>query len=353
MNTRLQTVHARGQRFWLDNLSRDLVQSGTLNAMLSSHGIAGVTSNPSIFLKALQAGIGYAEDKAKLHAAGLDAEARYESLAIADIQAACDVMRSLFDASCGYDGWVSFEVSPALAHDAEGTCIAARRLSHAVNRPNLMIKVPATLAGTEALTTLIREGISVNVTLMFSMLHVRRIFDAYQSGIQQRQALGLPLTGVTAVASVFMSRVDTLVDSQLHAPELQGKAALALAKVAYAYYQTVFQSPDYMRLCELGATPQRLLWASTGTKNPRYPDTLYVDHLVGKDTINTLPPTVLAAFYDHGQASMSLTEAVDAADAHLDVLDALGLSLDVLGEQLQEEGLALFAEAYKDLLAVV
>lgn len=358
MNPLLE-LHALGQRIWLDNLSRTLLREGTLQKLIAEDGVAGVTSNPSIFFKAISESPYYRDEAAALRRdATLTPEQRYERLAVADIQAACDLLRPLFDATRGDDGYVSLEVSPALAHDAPGTIAAARRLKTAVSRENVLIKVPATPAGIAAIETLIGEGCSVNVTLMFSMAHVRNVAGAYRRGLDKWLAAGGDARRVKSVASLFLSRVDTLIDRKLEAAggeaaALRGKSGVALARLAYQEYKAAFKSSEFAQLAARGARAQFMLWASTGTKNPAYSDLLYVEPLIGPETINTLPDATLAAFRDHGRAAMTLERDLDQARQQFAALKALGIDMDHAGEELQVEGLKLFAQAFDQLLGLM
>ncbi|MEW9897288.1 transaldolase [Chitinivorax sp. PXF-14] len=355
--SRLIQIRNFGQRVWLDNLSRQLVAE-QLSNLVAEDGIAGVTSNPAIFYNAIAKDGRYQGDLARLKTENLSAEQRYEALVIPDIQAACDLMRTQYDATAKADGYVSFEVSPFLANDEAGTLVAARRLWQAVDRPNLMIKVPATAAGTAAFEQLIAEGLNVNITLMFSPRHVETIFDAYLRGLQRRVQQGLPVDHIKAVASVFMSRVDTLIDKKLDAIgsadalALRGKAAVAFARTAYHDYQTLFHGARFAELKAAGARPQCLLWASTGTKNAAYSDVLYIEELIGDETVNTAPDATLDAFRDHGQAAATLGQGLPQAEQTVAALAALGIDLNEVGEQLQQEGLKLFDDAFEKLLAL-
>lgn len=358
MNTLLATRQL-GQRLWLDNLSRTLLHDGTLQRLIADDGIAGLTSNPSIFQKAIESSPLYQDELHRLRASDLGAEARYEQLAIADIRAACDLFAPVYQRGTAADGLVSLEVSPALADDAAGTVAAARRLWAAVDRPNLMIKIPATPAGLRAIREVIAAGINVNVTLMFSQKHVHDVREAYIGGLHDRAAAGLDISGIRSVASVFLSRIDTLLDKRLAdigtpaALALQGKVAVANSKVAYVDQTMRYTQQDWLALAHLNAHPQYLLWASTGTKNAAYPDTLYVDSLIGPDTVNTLPDATLAAFRDHGTAALTLAEHCEDARATLAAVATLGIDLTAVGEQLQQEGLKLFADSFDKLLAQV
>ncbi len=351
----IQAARAAGQQIWLDNLSRALISSGEL-ARFIEMGVAGVTTNPAIFHKAIAEGQDYRPALAAMDAS-LGAEARYEGLVIEDVQRACDVIRPVFEASQGDAGYVSLEVSPALADDEAGTVAAARRLRAAVARDNLLVKIPATAAGVGAIETLTGEGVSINVTLMFSLAHVEAVAGAYQRGLEKLAAAGGDIARVRSVASVFLSRWDSLIDKQLDeigTPEalaLRGKAGVALARQAYQRYLARFHGAGFAALAAKGGRPQSMLWASTGTKNAAYPDLMYVEPLIGPETVNTLPDATLAAFIDHGQVSgNTVAQGADAAAAHIAALAALGLDLDVLGERLQQDGLAQFATAFDKLL---
>lgn len=354
MNPLLQ-VKAKGQQVWLDNLSRTLLEEGHLDRMIREDGLAGVTTNPAIFHKAIADGKYYAEDLARLRAEPLDAEARYEHLAIADVRRACDLLRPVWEDSDGDAGYVSLEVSPRLAHDAAGTVAAGKRLSAAIDRPNLLIKVPATLAGLDAIEELISCGISVNVTLMFSLGHVDAVASAYVRGVKRLISDGGDPRRVLSVASLFLSRVDTLVDKQLEALDgaalaLRGKSAVALAKLAYQRYLQRFHGEEFAALAAAGARPQFMLWASTSTKNPAYHDLLYVEPLIGPETVNTLPDATFLALRDHGHVEDTLSRDIQHAQAQFEALAAAGVDMSEVGEQLQQEGLAQFDTAFTALL---
>ena len=334
----LQEVKQLGQQIWLDNLSRSLVRSGTL-AKLQQSGVSGVTSNPAIFRQALAGDALYTAEIAQLKQQPLSAKARYETLAVADVQAACDVFAAQFAAE-GNSGLVSLECDPALSHDTEGTIAEARRLWNLIGRPNAMIKIPATDAGLAALPDLVADGININLTLLFSRAQTVRAYQAYQQGLAQRAGQAAP----QLVASFFISRIDTALDPQLP-PHLQGKTALALAQAAYRDWQKFFSQPS-------SAVPTaRLLWASTGVKNPAYPDTLYVDNLIAPHTVNTLPDAVLHAFTDHGRAADALSRPAAPAQPILDEVAALGIDLEALAAKLQQDGLAQFEQAFSQMLA--
>ncbi|SUA44204.1 transaldolase [Neisseria zoodegmatis] len=346
--TILSDVKALGQQIWLDNLSRSLVQSGELAEMLQQ-GVCGVTSNPAIFQKAFAGDALYTDEVAALKQQNLTPKQRYETLAIADVQAACDVCLPEFEKSGGKTGFVSLEVAPDLSHDAAGTVAEAKRLHAAINRPNVMIKVPTTDAGVAALEQLVSDGISINLTLLFSRKQTLKAYEAYVKGIEGRLKTGKPVNHIQVVASFFISRIDNALDATL--PEhLQGKTAIALAKAAYQDWQDFFGSEQFAALKAQGANPVQLLWASTGVKNPAYPDTLYVDSLIGPNTVNTVPDATLKAFIDHGTAKLTLTEGAAEAAAQLAEVEKLGIDVEALATRLQEDGLKQFEDAFEKLL---
>jgi transaldolase len=359
MENPLLTLHTLGQRVWLDNLSRTLIADGTLARLIAEDGLAGVTSNPTIFFKAISESAHYRDELAVLKRdATLTAERRYELMAVRDIQAACDLFHPLYVRTDGEDGYVSLEVSPALAYDAESTVQAGLRLKAEVNRPNLLIKVPATKPGLAAIEQLIGQGCSVNVTLMFSLDHVRSVSQAYMRGIEQWLGRsGADPRPVKSVASLFLSRVDTLVDKRLEAIggdalALSGRAGVALAKLAYEEYRQVFGGPLFAPLAAKGVRRQHLLWASTGTKNPAYSDVMYVEPIIGAETINTLPDATLDAFRDHGRAAPTLTEGLDDARRVFADLARHGILMGEVGEELQAHGVKLFQESFDQLLGI-
>lgn len=346
--TILSDVKALGQQIWLDNLSRSLVQSGELAEMLQK-GVCGVTSNPAIFQKAFAGDKLYADEIAALKQQNLTPKQRYETLAIADVQAACDVCLPEFEQSGGKTGFVSLEVAPDLSHDAAGTVAEAKRLHAAINRPNVMIKVPTTDAGVAALEQLVSDGISINLTLLFSRTQTLKAYEAYVKGIEGRLKAGKQVNHIQVVASFFISRIDNALDATL--PEhLQGKTAIALAKAAYQDWQDFFGGEKFAALKAQGANPVQLLWASTGVKNPAYPDTLYVDSLIGPNTVNTVPDATLKAFIDRGTAKPTLTEGTEEAAAQLAEVEKLGIDVEALATRLQEDGLKQFEEAFEKLL---
>ena len=356
-----------GQSPWLDYIQRSLIQSGELARMVRDDGIKGVTSNPAIFEKAIAGSDDYRDLLVPAAGEVRNAEELYERIAIRDIQDAAQVLSTVYATSERRDGYVSLEVSPRLAHDTDGTIADARRLWAAVGRPNLMIKVPATPAGMPAIRTLISEGINVNVTLIFSREAYRQAALAYIEGLTALAARGGDPSGVASVASFFVSRIDSAVDAAIESSRAQtrdergaallgnllGKVAIANAKLAYAKYAELFAGAEWQALAAKGAQTQRLLWASTGTKNPAYRDVLYVEELIGRDTVNTVPPATLDAFRDHGQLRPSLTEDLAAARSVMAALESAGISLATITEHLLAEGVKLFADAFDKLLAAV
>lgn len=351
-----QQAAALGQSLWLDNLSRDLLKSGALKKMIDEDGVTGVTSNPTIFHNALGASPHYTDDLARLRAEEPDPERRYEALIIPDIQDACDLLRPVYDRTGGDDGYVSLEVAPRFAYDTTGTVQEAHRLWALVNRKNLLVKVPGTPEGVAAFEALTELGLNVNVTLLFSIAQTQAVFDAYVRGLKLCHESGANLRGHKAVASLFLSRVDTLVDNQLaaigthEALSLRGKAAVAMAKMARQAYRRTFHGEEFAALATRGARPQYLLWASTGVKNPDYHALLYVEPLVGSETVNTMPDKTLAALREHGHVARSLEEGVAEAEMELEELARLGVDMDAVGETLQRAGVELFEASYQNVL---
>ena len=353
--TRLNELSDLGQAVWLDYIRRAFLTSGQLQEWVD-RGLSGVTSNPSIFEKAIAGSADYDADLQPLVQVGRTAEEIYEALALEDIRLAADILRPVYDATNGLDGYVSLEVSPTLAHDTDGTVADARRLFAALGKPNVLIKVPATPEGIPAIEALIAEGININVTLIFSLAHYEAVADAYLSGLELLADSRGDLSKVASVASFFISRVDTAVDNaldELGEQELQGKIATANAKVAYARFQELFSGARWERLEALGARVQRPLWASTSTKNASYPDTLYVDGLIGPDTVNTVPPATLEAFLDHGTVASTLSVWADEARHQLARLTELHVDLDAITQRLQDDGVAAFAKSFEGLMASV
>ncbi len=354
-----------GQSVWLDYIHRRMLTSGELKTLIEKKGVRGVTSNPTIFEQAIGGSDVYDDAITKLSASGSDAIGVFEALAIADIQGACDLFRPIYDMAGGNDGFVSLEVSPFLARDTAGTLAEARRLWQAVGRPNVLIKIPGTPEGLPAVTDAIADGINVNITLLFAVERYQQVIDAYLAGLERRVAAGGSIEQVRSVASFFVSRVDTEVDQRLarlvavggpqgeRAGKLLGTAAIANAKVAYQTYVTNFEGTRFRALMGQGAAVQRPLWASTGTKNPQYADTLYVDNLIGPDTINTMPPATLEAFGHHGIARRTIDEGVDEARAGLAALESLGIRLGEVTDLLEVEGVTKFAASFTALLDAV
>ncbi len=355
-HNRLRDLHRFGVSVWYDYVSRSLISSGELKRLIEEDGVRGVTSNPTIFEKAIGGSSDY-DDAIRAHAKpGATPTELFERLAVSDIQAACDLFRPLYEQSKAGDGFVSLEVSPVLARDSSGTAAEGLRLWAAVARPNLMIKVPGTTEGLKAFEDLTAEGVSVNVTLLFSLERYAAVAEAYLKGLERRAAAGQDLSRVASVASFFVSRVDSAIDAILEkrlepeAKTLLGKAAIANAKLAYQHGKKVFSSARFGKLKSKGALAQRLLWASTGTKNPRYRDTLYVEELIGPDTVNTMPPATVDAYRSHGTGRPSIEENVSEARAQWDALPRFGVDRDQIMVKLEEEGLASFSKSFETLM---
>jgi transaldolase len=363
MSARLHALHAAGQSLWLDYIDRTMLGNGDLERRIREDALTGMTSNPTIFEKALAEGTAYDEQLAALPPGS--AREAFEAVAAADVRVACDLFRDVYDRTQGVDGYVSLEVSPDLARDAAGTIAEARRLWALVDRPNLMIKVPGTAEGAEAVRQLVADGINVNVTLLFAIDAHARVIEAYIAGLEARAAAGQPVDRVASVASFFVSRVDSAIDKQLDTmaaaaaspdaaralQELRGRAAIANAKLAYRLFQASFAGPRWEALAARGARVQRPLWASTSTKNPAYRDVIYVEALIGPDTVNTLPPATLEAFRDHGETARTVTTGLDEAERCLAALEAHGISLREVTDRLLAEGLASFEQSFVTLLA--
>jgi len=363
----LRALRDQGQSVWLDYIDHRLVRMGGLARLIEDDGVRGVTSNPAIFEKAITSSADYDGVLRTLAPRCPDAKTLYEQVAIRDVQDAADILRSVYDESDGRDGYVSLEVSPELARDTDGTLEEARRLWRAVDRKNLMIKVPATQEGIPAIARLIGEGINVNVTLLFHTDMYERAARAYVAGVEALAERGSGIAEIASVASFFISRIDTAVDALLAkkieaagGPEdrksfesLLGKAAIASAKQAYRRYQQIFAGPVWERLSAKGARTQRVLWASTSTKNPAYRDVLYVEELIGPDTVNTIPPATLEAFRDHGRVQPTLLEGHDEAEQTIAALEAVGIPLTPVADELLDQGVQLFADAFRGLLGAV
>ena len=349
-----------GQSVWLDFLSRGAIDNGWLQKLIDEDGLGGLTSNPSIFEKAIAESNDYDKAIQALALKGKSIDEIYQALTVEDIQRAADLFRPVFDRLQGADGFVSLEVSPQLAHDTVGTITEARQLWVAVNRPNLFIKVPATREGLPAIQQLIGEGINVNITLLFGLPRYREVAEAYLSGLETLAARGKPLDKVSSVASFFLSRIDVLIDPLLakkaaseNIAGLHGEVAIASAKVAYQIYHEIFDGERFRKLAQAGARTQRLLWASTGTKNPSYSDVKYVEPLIGRETINTMPPETMDAYREHGQPSSQLEKGVLEANRVLEGLRESGIDLDAMTQQLEDEGVAKFSKAFEQLMAAL
>jgi transaldolase/glucose-6-phosphate isomerase len=362
---RLLVLESFGQSIWIDFLRRHALDNGEIQALIEQDGVSGLTSNPSIFAKAIAGSHDYESQIRSLSLEGKSAQEIYEALTIEDIQRAADLFQPIYHRLGGRDGFVSLEVSPKLAHDTDGTVAEARRLWKAVDRPNLFIKVPATCEGLPAIQQLIGEGINVNITLLFGLPRYREVAEAYLRGLETLAARGKPLDRIASIASFFLSRIDVLVDPMLERLELQGgpvaeraaglrgQVAIASAKVAYQIYHEIFGSQRFQELSRQGARPQRLLWASTSTKNPEYSDVKYVEALIGPETVNTLPLETLYAFREHGKPALRLEQDLQESYRALEGLWKVGLDLDVLTQQLEEEGVMKFSQSFEKLMAVL
>ncbi len=348
-DNRLKAVAELGQQIWLDNLSRELVQSNQLANWIEEDGVQGVTSNPSIFASAIAKDAAYQAALPFVRAAHAGLEQRFEALVLPDVRGACDLFARVYENSQCKAGFVSFEVSPALAHDAQGTVAAAKRLWASIDRPNAMIKIPATEAGIAALEEVVYAGIHTNVTLIFTSRQLAAVRAAHRRGLARRLEAKLSVQRIASVASVFISRVDAAVDAQLPAAaaHLRGKAAISQARLAYCDWQN---DSAFGVFAAFGAMPQQLLWASTGTKDPAMRDVTYVEELIGAGTVNTVPEATLLAFRDHGEARLSLQEDVAGAQAVLGQLSRLGIDLETIGNDLLAKGLAQFDQAFANLL---
>ena len=363
----LHALAGLGQSVWLDFIRRSWLEDGTIERLIAEDDLRGMTSNPAIFEKAIAQGREYdAEIQAILARGERDPLAVYEAVAVADIRQAADLLAAVYRRTHTQDGYVSLEVSPELAHDAPGTLAEARRLWKEVDRPNLMIKVPGTRTCLPVIRTLLAEGINVNITLLFAKEAYSLVAEAYLAALEERLGNGMPVDRVASVASFFISRIDTLVDKQIDArasaaaptdrarlAALKGKIAVANAKQAYSLFTGLFASPRWQRLAAAGAVPQRLLWASTSAKNPAYRDVVYVEELIGRDTVNTMPPETIDAFRDHGVAKATLGEGLTEARKQLEELRALGVSLDSATDELLADGVAKFVEPFRQLLGAI
>ena len=361
----LKKLESFGQSVWLDYIRRDLITSGRLQHMIQEDGIRGMTSNPSIFEKAIAESQEYDEAVRGLVLRGKNAKEIYEALTERDVQSAAYEFGSLYETTDGNDGYVSLEVNPHLAHDTKGTIEEARRLSTTLNRPNIFIKVPATAEGLPAIQQLISEGISVNVTLLFGLPRYRQVVEAYIAGLEARVNQGKPVKQLASVASFFLSRIDTLVDSLLEKPiarggkeadlakKVRGQVAVASAKMAYQMYEEIFAGVRFKKLAAQGARVQRLLWASTSTKNPDYSDVKYIDSLIGPNTVNTVPLETIDAYRDHGDPKSRLEQDPKEADWIMAQLPALGISIDKVTQQLEDEGVEKFNKPFDKLMEIL
>jgi transaldolase/glucose-6-phosphate isomerase len=352
-----------GQSPWMDYIRRDLLTGGGLKKLIDEDGLQGMTSNPAIFEKSITGSKLYDDILSSPDSKLLDAKAIYEKIAIRDVQAACDIFSGVYASTKAKDGYVSLEVSPLLANDTKGTLEEARRLWKAVNRPNLMVKVPATPEGVPAIRALLEDGININITLLFAQSAYEQVAEAYIAALEARAAKGLDNSKMASVASFFVSRIDTLVDSKIDealktatSPKkellesIHGKIAIANAKVTYRKYQELFGGARWKAISAKGAHVQRLLWASTSTKNPKYRDVIYVEELIGADTVDTIPPATFDAFRDHGKLRDSLTENVDLAATQMQNLEKVGISMKEVTDKLLVDGVKLFADAFHTLL---
>jgi len=360
---RLQRLHDAGVSIWLDFIERTILRNGELERRIRDDYLTGMTSNPTIFEKALAEGSTY-DDQIRTASGEFTAMELFELIATTDVRDACDIFRGVYDKEHGRDGFVSIEVSPAAAHDLLGTVSEATRLWSTVDRPNVMVKVPGTVEGADAVRRLIASGININITLLFSLDAYRRVIEAYIAGLEERVGAGKDIHGIASVASFFVSRVDTEVDKRLDAlaktasaeqrkkiDALRGKAATANAKLAYRIFQKEFSSPRWKRLEEKGATVQRVLWASTSTKNPAYRDVMYVEQLIGPHTVNTMPPATVDAFRDHGEVKRTVDQDYADAERVIAELAQLGISIDDVTEKLLVDGLASFQKSFDTLIA--
>jgi len=360
MTDALAQLSEQGVSIWLDDLSRELLRSGDLQKLIDTKSVVGVTTNPTIFASALAKGDAYDEQLREIAAAGSDVDRAVFELTTSDVREACDVMRPIYDRTNGRDGRVSIEVDPRLAHDTAKTIETARALYEAVDRENVMIKIPATVEGLPAIAQATSEGISVNVTLIFSLDRYRGVMQAYLTGLEQAREAGRDLSTIHSVASFFVSRVDTEYDKRIdaigtdEAKALRGKAAIANARLAFQAYEEVFSTPRWQVLADDGANAQRPLWASTGVKDPSYPDTMYVSELITSGTVNTMPHATMDAFADHGEVKGDTVRGrYDEAREQLDALERLGISYADVTDQLEREGVSKFDKSWDELNATV
>lgn len=363
MGNPLVQLKTQGQSVWYDNINRAQLVSGEFKRMLDEDGVVGVTANPTIFEKSISSGHAYDEQMTQLISEGKNTNEIYEALVMQDIRTVADLLRPIYDRTNGQDGYVSLEVSPELAHDTEGTLSEVRRFWKTVNRPNVMIKIPATPAGIPAIEQALTDGINVNITLIFSLASYKAVTEAYLSALESRNAEGKDISHIASVASFFVSRVDTLVDKlledkikasnsaeeQTQLKKLEGKAAIANARLVYKEFQNIFGSPRFETLKHSGAHVQRPLWASTSTKNPAYRDVLYAEELIGPDTVDTMPLETIVNFRDHGVVARTIENDLAGAKADLDALEKIGIHYNQVTQQLQDEGVQKFADSFRQL----
>jgi len=353
----LRKLESYGQSIWLDYIHRHLIESGGLQRLIEEDGLRGVTSNPTIFDEAIDGSDAYDDVIRILAYEGKDVKEIYQALTTEDVGRAADTFKPSFDRFHGSDGFVSIEVNPHLAHDIQGTVEEARQLWKVLARPNVFIKVPATMEGLQSIRQLISEGININVTLLFGLARYQMVAEAYIAGLEDRAAKGLPIANVASVASFFLSRIDVLVDSMLEeinvddALKLRGQIAVSSARIAYQMYKNIFHDARFLKLADRGARTQRVLWASTGTKNREYSDVKYVEALIGNETVNTLPMKTLEAYRDHGNPAPRLEENLEDAYYNLDRLAKLGIDLDIVTRQLEDEGIQKFNKPYDSLIS--
>jgi transaldolase len=364
-NNPLKQLGTLGQSVWLDYIRRDLIVSGALKRMIDEDGVCGMTSNPSIFEKALADSQDYDRDIETMALKGIDKKAIYEAFSRQDVQMAADIFRPVYDKTKGGDGYVSLEVNPHLAHDTKGTIEEARKFWAALDRPNVFIKVPATAEGLPAIRRLISEGININVTLLFGLPRYRQVAQAYIAGLEDRLAQGKTINNVASVASFFLSRIDTLADSMLEkimaqggektdiAGQARGQTAIASAKTAYQIYREIFNNESFRKLGNKGARTQRVLWASTGTKNPEYSDIKYIEAVIGSDTINTIPVDTMNAYRDHGDPKPRLEQDAAKAGRILEQLSGLGINIDRVTQQLEDEGVDKFNKPFDKIMEIL
>ena len=367
MTNPLLELKALGQSVWLDDIDRGQLRSGLFGRLIDEDGLSGATGNPTIFEHSITHDTTYDEQMQQLLALGKSSQEIYEALAMTDVQMVADLLRPTYDRTNGQDGFVSIEVSPYLAQDTEGTLKEVRRFWHTIDRPNLMVKIPSTAAGVPAIRQALSEGININITLMFSLDNYRQVAEAYLSALEERLAAGKDISRIASVASFFVSRVDVLVATlledkikaasvsaeQQQLKALQGKAAIANARLAYQEFKRLFSAPRFEALRQHGARVQRPLWASTSTKNPAYRDVLYVEELIGPDTVNTMPLTTLESFRDHGRVRLSVEEDIPQAQAVLAALEAAGIHYEQVTSQLQEEGVQKFIDSFRKLFECI